>query len=85
LRRYFADISLHARSANCDARHVHSAARDLWTTRKLAVAIGGSLTLYSKPTVLDVVYGEHPTSYRFFLRLRLGQMSMRQDDVTMKH
>jgi hypothetical protein len=52
-------------------------ARDVWTTDKLNVALGGDVTLYSKPGVLDAVYGENPVSYRFFVRVRPSRMSMK--------
>lgn len=51
-------------------------ARDLYTTNTLRMAIGGDVTLYSKPSILDPVYGNHPASYRVFLRLRPGKMAM---------
>lgn len=50
------------------------AARDLWNTEKFSLAIGGDLTLYSKPDALDPVYGNSPTSYKIFLRLRPRKM-----------
>ncbi|MFN2511899.1 MAG: hypothetical protein ABR568_10700 [Pyrinomonadaceae bacterium] len=53
-------------------------ARDIWTKEKLRVAIGGDLTFYSKPSILDAVYGNHPTSYRVFLRFRPGKATMSQ-------
>jgi hypothetical protein len=52
-------------------------ARDVWTTDRLNVAVGSDLTLYSKPSVLDAVYGDNPVSYRFFIRVRPSRMSMR--------
>ena len=51
-------------------------ARDFWTTEKLSIAIGGDFTFYSKPFRLDPIYGDQPTSYRFFIRFRPGKMSM---------
>ncbi|MEK6281773.1 MAG: hypothetical protein AABN95_15575 [Acidobacteriota bacterium] len=56
--------------------YTSGAARDLYTTEKLRVAIGGDATVYSKPAILDVIYGNNPVSYRFFLRFRPGKMSM---------
>ena len=53
-------------------------ARDIWTTEKLRVAIGGDVTFYSKPATLDAIYGNNPTSYRFFLRFRPGKTTMAQ-------
>src|SRR5439155_3206730 len=49
-------------------------ARDVWTAEKISVAVGGDVTLYSKPTILTPVYGSSPTSYHFFLRFRPGKM-----------
>jgi hypothetical protein len=51
-------------------------ARDVWKSDKVSVAIGGDATFYSKPARLDVIYGEHPTSWKFFLRIRPGRMNM---------
>lgn len=51
-------------------------ARDVWSTEKLLMAIGGDVTFYSKPATLDPIYGRNPTSYRFFLRFRPGKMDM---------
>ncbi len=50
--------------------------RDVWQSEKITVGIGSDVTFYSKPSQLDPVYGNSPTSYRFFLRLRPGKMSM---------
>jgi hypothetical protein len=52
------------------------AARDLWNTEKLSVALGGDFTFYSKTSTIDAIYGNNPTSYRFFIRLRPGRMKM---------
>jgi hypothetical protein len=38
------------------------------------------VTFYSKPTVLDEIYGRNPTSYRFFIRLRPNRMTMSGHD-----
>ncbi len=51
-------------------------ARDLWTSEQLSVALGGDVTFYSKPAILDPVYGNNPTGFHFFLRLRPGKMKM---------
>jgi hypothetical protein len=51
-------------------------ARDFYTTEKLRIAIGGDATFYSKPDILDRIYGSRPVSYKFFLRFRPGKMSM---------
>jgi hypothetical protein len=51
-------------------------ARDIWTREKLSVAIGGDITFYTKPAILDAIYGDHPVGYHLFLRLRPGKMKM---------
>jgi hypothetical protein len=49
-------------------------ARDLWNTNNVSVAIGSDLTLYSKPAVLDRIYGSNPVSWKLFFRIRPGKM-----------
>jgi outer membrane biosynthesis protein TonB len=56
--------------------YTFGAARDVWDTEKISVAVGGDFTLYSKPHALDEIYGSNPTSYRFFIRLRPSRMGM---------
>ena len=51
-------------------------ARDIWTTEKLRVAIGGDVTFYSKPAILDRIYGDNPVSWKIFFRLRPAKMDM---------
>ena len=55
--------------------YTFGAARDVWETDNFTVALGGDVTIYSKPPVLDAIYGNNPTSYHFFVRFRLGRMS----------
>lgn len=50
--------------------------RDVWNTKKFSMAIGTDLTFYSKPAVLDRIYGNNPVSWRLFLRLRPSKMDM---------
>jgi len=52
-------------------------ARDVLANQKLSVAIGSDLTFYSKPDVLDQLYGDHPVSWKLFLRLRPAKMDMK--------
>jgi hypothetical protein len=51
-------------------------ARDIWNTDKTSVAIGTDLTFYSKPAVLDAIYGSNPLSWKLFFRIRPGKMDM---------
>jgi hypothetical protein len=51
-------------------------AREVWNTKKFSMAIGSDLTFYSKPAVLDQLYGNNPVSWRLFLRLRPAKMDM---------
>jgi hypothetical protein len=56
--------------------YTFGAARDLWKNAKVSFAIGSDLTFYSKPATLDQIYGNHPVSWKLFLRLRPGRMDM---------
>jgi hypothetical protein len=49
--------------------------RDVWNTDKVSLGLGADFTVYSKPAILDLIYGSHPTSVRFFLRVRPSEMS----------
>ena len=51
-------------------------ARDIWNTEKTSVAIGSDLTFYSKPSILDSIYGSNPVSWKLFVRIRPARMSM---------
>jgi len=51
-------------------------ARDVISSEKLTMAIGSDLTFYSKPGVLDQLYGSNPVSWKLFLRFRPGKMDM---------
>lgn len=51
-------------------------ARDIWSTKKFSVAIGSDVTFYSKPAILDLLYGNNPVSWKLFLRMRPGKMEM---------
>jgi hypothetical protein len=50
--------------------------RDLWNRANVSIGIGADVTLYSKPAILDAVYGNHPVSWKIFLRIRPAQMKM---------
>ena len=51
-------------------------AREIWNTDCASLAIGTDLTFYSKPSILDTVYGTHPISWKAFFRVRPGKMKM---------
>jgi hypothetical protein len=57
-------------------------ARDVWTNTKLSLAVGTDLTFYSKPAVLDAVYGSNPLSWKFFFRIRPAKMDMAGEHQT---
>jgi hypothetical protein len=46
--------------------------RDLYRGDTYSLGLGGDTTFYSKPEILDPVYGRNPVSYKAFLRIRLG-------------
>ena len=51
-------------------------ARDIWNTSKTSLAVGSDVTFYSKPSLLDAIYGNNPVSWKFFLRVRPAKMDM---------
>ena len=38
--------------------------------------MGSDLTFYSKPPILNSIYGTNPISWKLFLRIRPGKMDM---------
>jgi len=50
--------------------------RDLWNTDKVSFAIGSGVTFYSKPSILDRIYGSNPVSWNLFFRIRPAKMDM---------
>lgn len=50
-------------------------ARDLLNKESLSLSIGSDLTFYTKPNILDPLYGQNPVSWKLFFRLRPGKMS----------
>jgi hypothetical protein len=50
--------------------------RDIWNSDKVSVGIGSDLTFYSKPQILDLIYGSNPVSWKLFFRIRPGKSSM---------
>jgi hypothetical protein len=65
--------------------YTFGAARDIWRTDNLSFALGGDFTLYSKPGVLDALYGRSPASYKLFLRIRPGKMKHGGQSVQGSH
>jgi len=51
-------------------------ARDVWNNDKVSVAVGSDITFYSKPAILDRIYGDNPVSWKLFLRIRPAKMDM---------
>lgn len=50
--------------------------RDVWTNDKFNIGIGTDVTLYSKPSTLDRIYGDNPVGWKLFLRIRPPKMDM---------
>jgi hypothetical protein len=48
--------------------------RDLVHNQHWQVGFGGDVTFYSKPAVLDPIYGDAPVSFHLFVRVRPGLM-----------
>jgi hypothetical protein len=51
--------------------------RDLIQNRACQLGMGADVTFYSKPSVLDVSYGNDPVSFQIFLRVRPGKSEQR--------
>ena len=49
--------------------------RDIVQNKYGQVGLGADVTFYSKPSVLDPIYGKNPVSFHVFLRFRPGKMS----------
>ena len=47
--------------------------RDLVQNRVWKLGLGADVTFYTKPSTLDVSYGNHPVSFQIFLRVRPGR------------
>jgi hypothetical protein len=56
--------------------YTFGAARDIFSAKKTSIAIGSDLTFYSKPAILDAIYGQNPVGWKVFLRLRPARMEM---------
>lgn len=50
--------------------------RDIWKTDKISFGVGSDITFYSKPAILDQLYGNNPIGWKLFFRIRPGQMDM---------
>ena len=55
--------------------------RDVWATEKVQLGIGSDLTFYSKPSLLDTIYGNRPISWKLFFRIRPGKMDMNMNGM----
>ena len=54
--------------------YTFGAVRDLVHSEYWQVGLGGDVTFYSKPAVLDPIYGNNPVSFHVFVRIRAGLM-----------
>lgn len=52
--------------------YTFGAVRDLVHSEYWQVGLGGDVTFYSKPAVLDPIYGNNPVSLHVFVRIRAG-------------
>lgn len=50
--------------------------RDFLSNDKVSMGLGSDLTFYSKPPILDRIYGTNPVSWKLFFRIRPGKMDM---------
>ncbi|HUJ96108.1 MAG TPA: hypothetical protein VLW84_12630 [Terriglobales bacterium] len=52
--------------------HTFGGVRDLIHNHVWQLGLGGDVTFYSKPSLLDAAYGNNPVSFHIFLRMRPG-------------
>ncbi|OLE52225.1 MAG: hypothetical protein AUG51_19160 [Acidobacteria bacterium 13_1_20CM_3_53_8] len=50
--------------------------RDIVDSSNVSLAIGSDVTFYTKPVILDPLYGQNPVSWKLFFRIRPGRMNM---------
>jgi hypothetical protein len=55
------------------AAYTFGGMRDVIHDRAWQLGLGADVTMYSKPAVLDSVYGRYPVSFQIFLRMRPGR------------
>ncbi len=56
--------------------YTFGSAREVWNNDKISMAFGGDVTFYSKPSILDRIYGDNPVSWQLFFRIRPARMDM---------
>ncbi len=55
-------------------------AREIWSSEKMSIAIGSDVTFFSKPAILDQIYGSNPVGWKLFMRVRPAKMQMSGHD-----
>jgi len=55
--------------------------RDFLSNDKVSLGIGSDLTFYSKPAILDRIYGANPVSWKLFFRIRPAKMDMSMEGM----
>jgi hypothetical protein len=57
--------------------------RDLTTIRGAAIGVGGDVTFYGAPTLLQNTHDDHPVSFQVFFRVARADPARRMWDMTM--
>ena len=57
--------------------------RDLATIRGAAIGVGGDVTFYGVPTLLENTHDAHPVSFQLFFRVAPANAMRRMWDMTM--
>ena len=57
--------------------------RDVMTLRPLVVGVGGGVTFYGVPALLENTHGTHPVSFQLFVRIARADLTRRMWDMTM--
>lgn len=56
-------------------------ARDVWNTKKISMAVGSDLTLFSTPQILNSIYGRNPVGWKLFIRFRPAKMDLNHGEM----
>jgi hypothetical protein len=57
--------------------------RDVMTLRPLVVGVGGGVTVYGVPALLQNTHGSNPVSFQLFVRVARSDLTRRMWDMTM--
>jgi hypothetical protein len=59
------------------------AVRDVVTIRPLVIGVGGGVSVYGVPPLLQNTHDDHPVSFQLFVRVARFDLTRRMWDMTM--